>query len=142
MALSQAEAIERVADLLRDEGYQAKVRDDGTIASAAGGLKITLVVDGRALQLYCGVNLDLGTEARLEILNAFNQQYRWIKAFRDDENDLVAVSDHLFDVESDDAPEVLKRIIGLFEGSLSLIRELLKELQVANAEPSASESSD
>ena len=84
-----------VAKLLQDEGYRAKLSKDGEgdplIESSMGGLTVYVYFydceADRCGSLQFAVGMDMDDGLKHEAINDFNRQYRYARAYLDDEMD-------------------------------------------------------
>lgn len=117
---------ERLAEILKDEGYRAKINEHGHIDSGVGGLKIAISLgDEGFVQLICGVAQDDEQSVHLEDVNLYNATYRFAKVFLNDRKGAVLQADFRLDLDAPSATEDVREILGLYEGSVGLFKELL-----------------
>jgi hypothetical protein len=97
----------RLADIIRDLGYKAAVSTDNVgdpmIESSVGGTDITVLFFGCEDNLKCTsvlfkVGYDLSDGTTLEVINAWNEQNLFGRAYMDDELDpWIEMPVNLFD---------------------------------------------
>ena len=73
--------IQTIAELLRENGYRAKVDlESKAIRTATGGLRVSLYIWGDSVQIRLTFE-GKGTEMQLRHVNEFNSKYRFAKMY-------------------------------------------------------------
>lgn len=123
-------ALSKISEILKDEGYRAKLSSDGSfITSGVGGMKISIYAyENDSIQLVCGVNLDDNSEFGVEQANAYNRRYRYAKVYIDSDSDVVLSGDYFVELEKDTAPEYVRQIMSNFDACVALFRGALAEV--------------
>lgn len=123
-----SDEIRIVQEMMQDLGYRAQLSDDKTtIRSTTAGLRFSIIPRNGTMQFYLSMsNSDL--TFALDNLNIFNQKYRFCKVYLDRDNDFALETDHIFDEKAEGAVEHFKKIIDLWEGTIALLREYIREL--------------
>lgn len=123
---------ERLADLVREAGYKARIIEDDLIESGAGGLKFQITTySARSLQCWLGmanIEADFFTD---EQVNSFNRTMRFAKCYwRIDESGsraLLLEQDFLLDVLASDAQQRMDEILNVWTGSITNFSNALRE---------------
>jgi hypothetical protein len=116
---------EKLATLIREEGYRAKVDSDGVIEGSAGGYRIIIICYPTTnFQIYCGFNGD-GLLIDEKDINALNARYRFGKFFLDEDRDLTLTMDVFIDVDEPGAIGVVRSTFIFFENNLSRLIEAM-----------------
>ncbi|MGB3546905.1 MAG: YbjN domain-containing protein [Saprospiraceae bacterium] len=79
---------EVIEEVLFSLGIAAK-RDDTRYTLSMQNKKVLLVVGDTWLQLYAGFQ----TDAEISVINTFNQEYKWCRAYLDNDGDPCLESD-------------------------------------------------
>ena len=106
-----------VADLLQDEGYRAKLETDShgdpMIRTSMSGVTVSVMFYDcekarcDSLQFVTGLDLDDGTTP--EVINRFNETYRYGAAYLDEENDPFLRYDFTVD-HADHAAHIMSQV--------------------------------
>lgn len=114
------EQLQRLAADLQDLGYRGQVADDRVSSSITGYEVEIFLFPNRTLQFSTGFQIDDGSFGLAEV-NAFNASYRFGRTFIDEDEDVILVSDFLYDAEDDGRISQLKRMLLLHEVSLGFL---------------------
>jgi len=127
--LSNDNGHETLAKFLNELGYKAKYdSEEDYVESAMAGLKVLVYwYESGSIQLFCGIKMGEDSGFGATEVNAFNKSYRFAKVYMTDEGDLAIENDALIDWSRESAFSNLQKIIGLWEGSLSLLKEAMAD---------------
>lgn len=116
-----------VAEMLQELGYRARYNsEDGFLESAMCGLQVLVYYfEQGSIQFFCGLRLPDSATFGPERVNEFNRNYRFSKVYLMDENGLGLEQDFIFDPTRDTARDDLRRIVAVWEGSVSIWKEEL-----------------
>lgn len=128
---------DRLVALLGEAGYQAERIDPTVIQSSFSGTSVYVQwYDSGSIQFIAGWS-EAPEEFDLEKVNDFNSTYRFGSVFVED-GSVTLQANFFFDPQADNAEELLRKAIQVFEG---LILQLLSKMKDAaieeGAEPSA-----
>lgn len=126
----------RLAELLQEAGYKAKISEIGGVKSAVSGMNITVYpFENDTIQVISAIKMPDGWEPDYQLVNSHNLKYRYAKVFIDDEGDLVLSGDFIVDFDEPQAADRhITKAMEIFDGALSLLRDTLKAI-----DPGASE---
>lgn len=121
------EYLVHLADYLREEGYKAKISENGQmITSGVGGMTVGVFpYENNTIQISFGVELDEDVRFGLDQANAYNRAYRYAKVYIDDDGDVVLSADYLLDLNRPTVSEDIRRIMTNFEGCVAMFRNTL-----------------
>ena len=123
---------ERLAELMREAGYKARIIEDDLIESGTGGLKFQIsTYSARSIQCWLGmaqIDADLFSD---EQVNGFNRTMRFAKCYwRIDETGsraLLLEQDFLLEVIASDAQQRMDEILNVWTASVTNFSNALRK---------------
>jgi hypothetical protein len=145
MSAEEKEITDFVAEILRDEGYRAKISSDDRIVTGTGGFKLFVIIYASGSLQFASFFTNF-EEKRITPADAneFHMKYRFTKLIVDDsDNSLTLLFDFRFDKDSADARGVISWAMSKFDGALREFRDFIFEGRddQATAEPVVEEAS-
>jgi hypothetical protein len=131
---------ELVCEALLEAGYRAQTKGPGLVGTSTSGFKISLVFSNeRIVQFRCGVSSnypDAELPAWLKLVNDFNCEYRFAKAYIDSDNDLVMTVDIILFGQEPSFRSYLDELLGIVDNCLGLFRRALLDVELPDSDAS------
>ncbi len=118
----------KFADWLQEEGYRAKITEDGSaIHSAASGLNFSIFPDDSSAQFHMALILADDMRPTLEECNNHNKEWRFMRIYLDKDLDLVSEMDVIVTTENDCGKEIFSKGLAIWNNALGRLQYWLAE---------------
>lgn len=125
--MSETNIISNVCNLLQGLGYKAEMIDDDSVGSAASGFKFIIQAYGATIQFRCGIGIDYEERDWLNLVNKFNTDLRFVKAYVEDDELVAIEGDWWFDVQDENPSNRFGMMLEIWEIALAEMKQRLRE---------------